>query len=105
MYGLAPEGIEAGADLRGRRIPYPRAGTDHEVGRRQAVLGEPERVADYATKSVTGDGISDHFGGQGDAEPRVPKTVRSQDHAEKGVAEPPSLTEGGIEVGFTEHPA
>jgi hypothetical protein len=40
--GLAPERFEAGADARGRRLSHACSGTDHKVGGRQAVLGEPE---------------------------------------------------------------
>jgi hypothetical protein len=75
--GLVPKCFEAGADLRGRCRAHTGAGTDDEVGGGQAGLGKPERVADYATKSIAGDGISDGFCGERDAEARVTQAVRT----------------------------
>jgi hypothetical protein len=100
--GFFPERFEAGADLRGRRRAHADTGADDEVGGGQAGLGKPERVADYATKSVAGDGISDGFCGQRHAEAGVAEAVRAQHEAEEGVAETPTLAEGGVEIGFAQ---
>jgi len=48
---------------RGRRAARRCARTDDDVGGRQLGLGQPEGLANYATKSVTRDGISDCFSG------------------------------------------
>jgi hypothetical protein len=57
-----PEPVETLADPLCRRPAGRRSRADDDVGGGQLVLGEPERFADYATKPVAGDCISDEFG-------------------------------------------
>ena len=74
----------------------PRA--DHEVGGRQPVLGQAERIANYATKTVTSDGISDGTGGDREPEAWAAVSVRTYGHAEQRVAVTATLLIGRIEV-------
>lgn len=64
------------------------------------MLGEPERLADYATDSVTGNGFSDGPGGDGEPEPRVSQVVGAHRHAEVGVTEALPFLVSGLEVGL-----
>ena len=68
------------------------------------MLGEPERLADYATDPVTGDGFSDGARGDGKADSRMSQAVGAHCHAEMGVAEALTFLVGGLEVFLAPHP-
>lgn len=68
------------------------------------MLGEPERLADYATDPVAGDGFSDGPGGDGEPEPRVSQVVGAHRHAEVGVTEALPPLVGGLEIGLAPDP-
>jgi len=86
-----PERIEALANSGGRRLAGRCARADDEVDRRQAVLSVPERFANYATKSVTGDCISDHSGAYGQTKAGTSATTRAHDERKTGISETASV--------------
>jgi hypothetical protein len=79
--------------------------TDDDVGRGQIVLSLPERFANYATKSVPGDGISDHFGADRQSEPGSAEGIGGNGDGEHGITQPSTPTVGVLEIGFAQHPA
>ena len=80
----------------GAAHPCPRA--DHEVGGRQPVLGQAERIANYATKTVASHGISDGARRNGEPEPRSTVAVRTYSYAEQRIAVATTLLIGRVEV-------
>ncbi|MEY2624403.1 MAG: hypothetical protein RL412_178 [Pseudomonadota bacterium] len=65
----------------------------------------PERFANYATKSVSGDGISDHSGADRQTEAGAEATARANDERKTGVTETATVPVGGFKVGFAQNPA
>jgi hypothetical protein len=93
-----PEPREALSNSSGRRAARRCTRTDDEVGGRQLGLGQPEGLANYATKSVAGDGISDGFRGDRQTESGMAETVWTYSHRQMGVVEAAPESVGRIEV-------
>ena len=82
-----PEPCQALPNSSGRRAAGRCTRTDDNVGGRQLGLGQPEGLANYATKSVARDGISDGLGSNRQAEPGMTETVRTYSHRKMGIVE------------------
>ena len=82
-----PEPCEALPNSSGRRAAGRCTRTDDDVGGRQLGLGQPEGLANYATKSIARDGISDGLGRNRQTEPGVTEAVRTYSHRKVGVVE------------------
>jgi hypothetical protein len=93
-----PEPCEALPNSSGRRAAGRCTRTDDNVGGRQLGLGQPEGLANYATKSVASDGISDGLGSNRQAEPRVTEAVRTYSHRKMGIVEAAPESVRRIEV-------
>jgi hypothetical protein len=100
-----PERIEALANSGGRRLTSGCTCADDQVDGGQLMLGEPERFANYATKSVASDGISDHSSADREAEPRAAAAIRAHDERKTGITEAAAVSVSGFEVGFAQNPA
>ena len=68
------------------------------------MLGMAKRFADYATKSVTGDGIADDFRADRQAEARLPNIIGPHYQRKAGVAVAATLTVSRFEIEFAQDP-